>query len=83
MGHALEIIQGDVFARFYRLLGSKVFFQTGTDEHGTKNWQTAKKQGKEIIDFLNENVAEFMKLYKLLSISYDNFLRTTNKKVSW
>ena len=48
MGHALEIIQADAFARFYRSIGKDVFFQTGTDEHGVKNWQTAKKEGKEV-----------------------------------
>jgi len=42
MGHALEIIQTDAIARFHRLLGKDVFFQTGTDEHGidcTERWQ--------------------------------------------
>jgi len=80
LGHALEIIQADAVARFHKLLGKDVFFQTGTDEHGTKNWQTAKKERKEIMEFLNENVAVFKKLYKLLNISYDNFIRTTDEK---
>ena len=52
-GHALEIVQADAVARFQRLIGKNVFFQTVTDEHGLKNWQTAKKQGKEILDFLD------------------------------
>ncbi len=81
IGHALEIIQADIVARFHRLLGKNVFFQTGTDEHGTKNWKTAKKQGKEIKKFLDENVAFFKDLYKKLGISYDNFIRTTDKKI--
>ncbi|MCH8329358.1 MAG: class I tRNA ligase family protein [Nanoarchaeota archaeon] len=38
LGHALEIVQADVIARFYRSLGKDVFFQTGTDENGNKNW---------------------------------------------
>jgi methionyl-tRNA synthetase len=42
MGHALEIIEADVIARFQRLLGREVVFQTGTDEHGSKNWEAAK-----------------------------------------
>ncbi|MBW2974466.1 methionine--tRNA ligase [Candidatus Woesearchaeota archaeon] len=79
-GHALEAIQADVVARFHRLLGKDVFFQTGTDEHGVKNWQTAKKEGKDIREFLDSNVAVFKKLYKKLNISYDNFIRTTDKK---
>jgi len=78
MGHALEIIQADAIARFQKLLGKSVFFQTGTDEHGTKNWQTAKEQGKETMQFLDENVAVFKDLYKKLNISYDQFIRTTD-----
>jgi len=81
LGHALEIVQADVVARFYKLLGKDVFFQTGTDEHGTKNWETAQKEGKEITRFLDENVAVFKRLYKQLNISYDYFIRTTDKKI--
>lgn len=83
MGHALEIIQADALARFYRLVGKNVFFQTGTDEHGTKNWQTAQEEGMNITEFLDRNVAIFAELYKLLDISYDNFIRTTNKKIHY
>lgn len=83
LGHALEIIQADVVARFNRLLGRNVFFQTGTDEHGLKNWQTAQKQGKDILEFLNANVAVFKDLYKKLNISYDNFIRTSDKKIHY
>ena len=79
LGHALEIIEADVVARFHRLFGKNVYFQTGTDEHGLKNWETAKKQGKDIMEFLDENVALFKKLYKNLNISNDNFIRTTDK----
>lgn len=82
-GHALEIVQADIVARFQRLLGKQVFFQTGTDEHGLKNWQTAKKEGKTILDFLDANVAVFKDLYKKLNISYDNFLRTSDKKAHY
>ena len=83
MGHALEIVQADVFARFNRLLGKDVYFQTGTDEHGNKNWQTAKKEGKGILEFLDSNVAIFKELYKKLNISYDNFIRTSDKKAHY
>ena len=78
LGHALEIIQADVLARFHKLQGKEVIFQTGTDEHGIKNWQTAKKLNKDIMQFLDENVKVFKELYKLLNIEYDNFLRTTD-----
>ena len=83
LGHALEIIQADTAVRFHRLKGDDVFFQTGTDEHGNKNWQTAKKEGKDIIEFLDGNVKVFKDLYKKLNISYDNFIRTTNKKIHY
>ncbi|MBW2981345.1 methionine--tRNA ligase [Candidatus Woesearchaeota archaeon] len=82
-GHALEIIQADAAARFNKLLGKDVVFQTGTDEHGIKNWQTAQKQKKDIMDFLNHNVSIFQKLYKSLNISYDRFIRTTDEKTHY
>ena len=69
LGHALEIIQADVVARFHGLLGKDVHFQTGTDEHGLKNWQSAQAQGKDIIEFLDHNVSIFKDLYKKLNIS--------------
>ncbi|MEA2038152.1 MAG: methionine--tRNA ligase [Nanoarchaeota archaeon] len=81
LGHALEIIQTDVSARFHKLLGKDVFFQTGTDEHGVKNWQTAKKEGKDIYEFLDSNVKIFKDLYEKLNVSYDYFIRTTDKKM--
>jgi methionyl-tRNA synthetase len=78
MGHALEIIQADALARFHKLIGKDVFFQTGTDEHGTKNWQTSIKESMKIKDFLDRNVGVFIELYRLLNIRYDNFVRTTD-----
>ena len=80
LGHCLEIIQTDALARFHKLLGKDVFFQTGTDEHGIKNWRTAQEQGKEILAFLDKNVAVFKDLYEKLNIKYDNFIRTTDVK---
>ncbi len=80
LGHALEIVQADAAARFQRLLGKDVFFQTGTDEHGIKNWQTAKKEGKDIGEFLDHNVAAFRKMYGKLGIANDNFIRTSDDR---
>ena len=51
MGHALEIIIADSLARMWRMMGKDVEFQTGTDEHGTKNRRTAQKAEMEIKDF--------------------------------
>ncbi len=81
LGHALEIIQADVVARFHRLKGEEVFFQTGTDEHGLKNWQSAQERGVSLKEFLDENVAAFRDLYEKLLVSYDQFIRTTDEKV--
>ncbi|MBS3135875.1 methionine--tRNA ligase [Candidatus Woesearchaeota archaeon] len=83
LGHALEITQADAAARFYKLSGKDVFLQTGTDEHGLKNWQTAKKAGKDIMGFLDENVSVFRDLFARLKISYDNFLRTSDKEIHY
>ncbi|MBI2655396.1 methionine--tRNA ligase [Candidatus Woesearchaeota archaeon] len=83
LGHALEIVHSDIAARFHRLLGKDVHFQTGTDEHGLKNWQSAQKQGKEILEFLDHNVSIFKDLYGKLDISYDYFVRTSDKKIHY
>ena len=83
LGHALEIVQSDVIARFHRLLGKDVHFQTGTDEHGLKNWQSAQKKGKDILEFLDNNVLIFKDLFEKLNISYDYFIRTSDKKIHY
>jgi methionyl-tRNA synthetase len=78
MGHALEIIQADAFARMYRIIGKEVVFQTGTDEHGVKNRRSAEKAGKEIRNFLDDIVKSYKDMYEKLLISYDTFLRTSD-----
>jgi methionyl-tRNA synthetase len=83
IGFALEIVLTDVLARWHRLLGEDVFFLTGTDEHGTKNYTTAKKQRLSPKDFVDRNSALFRELTQTLNISNDYFIRTTDKKVHW
>jgi methionyl-tRNA synthetase len=83
IGHALEYVQADALARWYSQAGHKVFFLTGTDEHGTKNYQTAKKQNLTPKAFVNKNVTIFKQLLKELNISNDFFIRTTDKKTHW
>ncbi len=83
MGHALEIIIADVLARSYRLMGNDVEFQTWTDEHGIKNRRTAKEQGKEVHEFLDENVSAFQQMYSVLKISHNVFLRTSDEKLHY
>jgi methionyl-tRNA synthetase len=83
IGFALEIVQADVLARWNKIKGKDVFFLTGTDEHGTKNYQTAKAQGLKTQKFVDKNSFEFKNLTKSLNISNDYFIRTTDKKVHW
>ncbi len=80
LGHSYTTIVADVFARYYRLLGSDVFYLTGTDEHGLKVYQAAKNEGKEPNEFLNTLVVSTKKVWKDLDISYDYFIRTTDKE---
>ena len=83
LGFALEVVEADVLARWNRIQGKDVFFLTGTDEHGTKNYQTAKKQGLSAKEFVDKNSKSFQELIKELNISNDNFLRTTDQKMHW
>ncbi len=80
IGSAYTTIAADVIARWHRLLGEDVFFLTGTDEHGKKIQQAAEKKGKKPKEFVDSIVVLFKKAWKTLDISYDNFIRTTDKK---
>jgi len=80
IGSAYTTIAADVFARFYRLKGYKVFFLTGTDEHGQKIQEISKKEGLNPQKFVNKISKKFKDSFKLLNISNDFFIRTTNKK---
>ncbi|MBN1941647.1 MAG: methionine--tRNA ligase [Candidatus Diapherotrites archaeon] len=80
LGHAYEKICADALARWHRLLGEQVFFQTGTDEHGTKIQRKAKEAGKDPQNFVDEMVVYFEELCKKLDISNDKFIRTTSKE---
>jgi methionyl-tRNA synthetase len=80
VGFAMEIIRADVIARYKKALGYDVFFNTGTDEHGLKLFETAKEKGMEIMDFLNEISSLYKKLLVDLDISSDiHFIRTTDE----
>lgn len=83
IGHAMEKIQADVFARYQKLLGRDVFFVTGTDEHGAKIVRAAEKQGVSVQDFVDKNAACFRAMDDALNISYDEFIRTSDKKKHW
>jgi len=83
IGFALELVQADVLARYHRLLGEDVFYLTGTDEHGIKIAKAAKKEGKTPQEFADEISEKFRKLTKLLNISNDDFIRTSDEKKHW
>ncbi len=79
IGFALELIQADVIARYHRLMGSDVFFLTGTDENALKNVQAASREGLETRSFCDENSKVFYNLLSLLNITADSFIRTSTK----
>ncbi|MEP5938975.1 MAG: methionine--tRNA ligase [Erythrobacter sp.] len=76
IGHAYEAIAGDVIARFQRLQGREVRFQTGTDEHGLKMARKAEEQGRTARDLADEMAGYFQEMCGALNISHDRFIRT-------
>jgi methionyl-tRNA synthetase len=80
IGHAYTTVAADAIARFQRLQGRRVFFLTGTDEHGQKIERTARKAGKDPQAFVDEVVAGIRRLWERLDISNDDFIRTTEPR---
>ncbi len=80
MGHAYSSIIADIFARFKRLEGYDVLFLTGTDEHGLKIQREAEKNKKDPKIFCDELSEKFKDLTKILHLSNDDFIRTTEKR---
>jgi len=79
LGHAYTTIVADAYARFRRLEGGDVRFQTGTDEHGDKIAEAAAAKGVTPREYVDAVSAEFAACWPLLSISHDNFIRTTDE----
>ncbi len=79
IGHAYETIAADVLARFKRLRGHEVRFQTGTDEHGLKMAQKARELGMTPRALADEMSRHFEDLFALLDISHDRFFRTSEE----
>lgn len=79
IGHAYTTIIADALARYQRLKGKKVFFLTGTDEHGQKIEKNAIEKGMAPKELADRVVVRFKELWKRLNISYDYFIRTTEK----
>ena len=80
MGHAYSSIIADVIARYKRLEGYKVYFLTGTDEHGLKIQREAEKNKKKTQIFCDELSKKFKELTKILNLSNNDFIRTTEKR---
>ena len=80
MGHAYSSIVADIFARFKRSEGYNVFFLTGTDEHGLKIQREAEINKKDSKLFCDELSEKFKELTKILNLSNDDFIRTTEQR---
>ncbi len=80
MGHAYEKVCADVLARWHRLLGEKVWFQTGLDEHGLKIQRCAEKAKMDPQSYVDLMAENFKRLCTIYNVSYDNFVRTTDLK---
>ncbi|CAI6151428.1 MAG: Methionine--tRNA ligase [uncultured Sulfurimonas sp.] len=79
IGHAYTTFIADTTARYERLKGNETYFLTGTDEHGQKIEESAQKHGKETQVFADEISATFKSLWDEFEISYNKFIRTTDK----
>ncbi|MBI4138859.1 methionine--tRNA ligase [Candidatus Uhrbacteria bacterium] len=78
IGTALEFVQADVLARFHRLRGEDVVFNTGTDEHGLKIWKQAVLAGMDPKAYCDQFASKFHGLKETLALSYTHFIRTTD-----
>ena len=80
IGHAYCTTIADTVARYYRAKGEDVFFLTGSDEHGLKIQRKAAEKGITPIQYVDAIVANFKKLWKMLNISNNDFIRTSEER---
>ncbi|MEM7569822.1 MAG: methionine--tRNA ligase, partial [Pseudomonadota bacterium] len=80
IGHAYEAIATDAVARFQRLDGKDVYFLTGTDEHGLKMLQTARKEGLTAKEMADRMAPLFQTMVEMLQCSHDDFIRTSEAR---
>ena len=78
IGNTYEIIMADSIARYKKMLGYDVYFQTGTDEHGQKIEEKAKEAGVTPKEFVDTQATEIKRIFDLMNTSYDRFIRTTD-----
>ena len=83
IGHALEKIQADVLARYHRAKEDRVWFLTGTDEHGAKIARAAEAAGMTTAAFTDDMSAHFRGLKETLNLSWDDFIRTSDRARHW
>jgi len=80
MGHALEFVRADTIVRYKKILGDDVFFNTGTDEHGIKNYLKAEEKDISVQEFVDQGFETFKEQLKMFGVSEDiHFIRTTDK----
>jgi len=77
LGHALELVQADVLARYYRRRGDQVRFQTGTDDNSLKNVLAAEAAGLPVQEFVDQNATAFNALGEPLGLSVDDVIHTS------
>jgi len=80
IGHAYTTVAADALARYWRLMGEETFLLTGTDEHGQKVEDSARREGLEPIALADRVVQRFQGLWQRLEISHDDFIRTTEPR---
>ena len=78
IGNTYEAIFSDAICRFKRMQGYDVFFMTGTDEHGLKVEQKAAAKGVTPKQFVDGVAAEIKRIWDIMNVSYDKFIRTTD-----
>lgn len=83
IGHALEMVQADALARYHRLLGHAVRFQSGADENALKNVQAAEQAGVTTQALVESNAARFQALQQTLNLTWDDFIRTSAEQRHW
>jgi methionyl-tRNA synthetase len=79
IGFALELVQADTYVRYHEILGNDIFFNTGTDEHGLKIFRKAEELGIDPQEYCDTYAAKFNDLKDSLNLSYNHFIRTTDK----
>jgi methionyl-tRNA synthetase len=79
IGFALEIVEADAIARFHRLMGDEVVFNTGTDEHGTKIYDKAMENNQTPQAYCDDMAGHFRSIKDELNLSYTHFIRTTDE----